>query len=186
MTDDIETIGNDQRTAQKPDIDPKSQLSRQLVQHLAAIYPDEDRQTIVRRIVQVCERYPALGENQSDVPWNQDDVVLICYGDNVHDESQPTLDILSQFLRSQNLNALINILHLLPINPYTSDDGFSVVDYRQVDKRLGDWENVDALNEHFDLMLDLVLNHCSQESDWFQRLPGSSTAVYQLLYRSRS
>ena len=95
-------------------------------------------------------------------------MVLICYGDQVKNGDQPTLQVMSQFLRSLGLEALINTVHLLPINPYTSDDGFSVVDYRAIDQPLGTWDDVDALNEHFDLMLDLVLNHCSQHSDWFK------------------
>ncbi len=38
----------------------------------------------------------------------------------------------------------------------------------QIDSALGSWNDVDQLNEHFDLMLDLVLNHCSQSSQWFE------------------
>src|SRR5690606_27182964 len=53
--------------------------------------------------------------------------------------------------------------------PYSSDDGFSVIDYREVDPALGTWEDVAELGQSFDLMFDLVLNHCSQHSEWFQK-----------------
>ncbi len=59
-------------------------------------------------------------------------------------------------------------LHLLPFFPYSSDDGFSVIDYRQVDPALGDWEDVRALGADFRVMFDGVFNHISAESAWFQ------------------
>ena len=160
MTDDIETLGSDQQTAQQPDIDLTDPFSRQLLQHLGALFPDADQKGLARQIIQVCKRYQSIRRPQSTTSWSEQDVVLICYGDNVFDETKPTLDVLSRFLISHEIDSLINVVHLLPVNPYTSDDGFSVVDYRSINERLGKWKNVDALNEHFDLMLDLVLNHC--------------------------
>src|SRR5262249_39342857 len=62
----------------------------------------------------------------------------------------------------------INSLHLLPFYPYSSDDGFSVIDYTAVDPRLGTWEDIDALHEDFCLMFDAVFNHISAKSAWFQ------------------
>jgi sucrose phosphorylase len=56
----------------------------------------------------------------------------------------------------------------LPFYPWTSDDGFSVVDYREVDERYGNWDDVSRLSEEFELMFDLVLNHCSSKSPWFK------------------
>ncbi|MYI69337.1 MAG: alpha-amylase [Boseongicola sp. SB0673_bin_14] len=58
-------------------------------------------------------------------------------------------------------------LHVLPFFPSSSDDGFAVIDYRRVDHRLGNWENVRTLTERYDTMFDLVINHCSRESPWF-------------------
>ena len=63
---------------------------------------------------------------------------------------------------------MFNILHLLPFFPHSSDDGFSVIDYRTVDPALGDWDDVRELGRSFGLMFDLVLNHVSQHSRWFQ------------------
>ena len=169
MTDRIETFGNRTPSTPEPDICPEEKFRLKLEKHLAVIYPDLDRQPNVDRIVDVCQRYQSEIERSDNPLWNHQDVVLICYGDHVHAGSRPTLEVMDQFLRSLNLDSLINTIHLLPINPYTSDDGFSVVDYREIDPRLGTWDDVDRLNKHFDLMLDLVLNHCSQKSDWFQK-----------------
>lgn len=51
--------------------------------------------------------------------------------------------------------------------PWTSIDGFSVVDYRQVDPHLGQWSDIAALAGDFNLMFDFVINHISQQSRWF-------------------
>ena len=101
-------------------------------------------------------------------PLSQRDVVLITYGDQVRSEPQNPLQTLHKFLIDWQLPALINTVHFLPCFPYTSDDGFSVVDYRQVDPELGTWNDVHAIGEDCQLMLDLVLNHISQESEWFK------------------
>ena len=42
-----------------------------------------------------------------------------------------------------------------------------MIDYRAVDPDLGTWSDMEALADGVDLMFDLVLNHCSAESEWF-------------------
>jgi sucrose phosphorylase len=127
--------------------------------------------------------------------WNERDVVLITYGDQLHsrpvdsrqagsNQTGPShsdghplnpLQTLHRFLADWDLPRLINTIHFLPCFPYTSDDGFSVVDYRTVDPELGTWTDIDAIGRDCRLMLDLVLNHISQASAWFQKyLAGES------------
>jgi sucrose phosphorylase len=43
-----------------------------------------------------------------------------------------------------------------------------VIDFRQVHPEYGDWEDIEAIGEDFELMFDLVLNHCSRKSAWFR------------------
>ena len=62
-----------------------------------------------------------------------------------------------------HLDELINTVHILPFYPYSSDDGFSVIDYRRIDPALGLWEDVFELLPHYKLMFDAVINHISQE-----------------------
>lgn len=100
--------------------------------------------------------------------WSERDVVLITYGDQVQSPDGPALPALQEFLTTSGLTRLLNTVHLLPFFPFSSDDGFSVIDYRQVHSDVGEWSHVQDLAKHVDLMFDLVLNHCSQHSDWFQ------------------
>lgn len=100
--------------------------------------------------------------------WSERDVVLITYGDQVRSDQGNPLQTLLRLLRERDLPRLINTIHFLPCFPYTSDDGFSVVDYHVIDPELGTWDDVEAIGGDCQLMLDLVLNHCSQASEWFQ------------------
>lgn len=101
--------------------------------------------------------------------WDHRDVVLITYGDQLRDDDHPPIEAQRQFLLSRQLQDLIRCVHFLPFCPSTSDDGFSVADYLAVDPQLGGWDDLARMNESFDLMFDLVLNHSSQRHAWFQR-----------------
>ena len=106
--------------------------------------------------------------SQNDL-WSERDIVLITYADQVHAPGQTPLQAQRSFLLDHGLDRLIRCVHLLPFCPYTSDDGFSVVDYLAVDPQAGTWDDITVLGSSFDLMFDLVLNHASQQHDWFQQ-----------------
>ncbi|MDQ7037259.1 MAG: sugar phosphorylase [Anaerolineae bacterium] len=96
------------------------------------------------------------------------DVILICYGDHVHDEDHPPLHVLHHFLKKY-VHPQVNTIHILPFYPWSSDDGFSVIDYYQVDTALGNWQHITAMKDDFRLMFDAVFNHMSAQSSWFQK-----------------
>ena len=103
--------------------------------------------------------------------WTERDVVLITYADQLRpaEAGRPSpLATLRDWLKREKLDELLSTVHLLPFCPYSSDDGFSVIDYLQVDPEAGTWDDIAALGEDFDLMFDLVLNHISEHSEWFQ------------------
>ena len=110
------------------------------------------------------EREPRLDDDL----WSERDVVLITYADQVQSSGLRPLQAQRQFLLDHGLEALIRCVHLLPFCPFTSDDGFSVVDYLAVDPEFGTWGDIAELGEDFDLMFDLVLNHASQQHAWFK------------------
>lgn len=95
------------------------------------------------------------------------DTILITYGDQISRAGEAPLKTLHTFL-NQHLKGAVTGVHFLPFYPYTSDDGFSVVDYLQVDPALGTWEDVEATGKNFRLMFDAVINHISAKSEWFQ------------------
>lgn len=95
------------------------------------------------------------------------DAILITYGDQFRAPGEPPLRTLAAFL-DDHLRDALNGIHILPCFPYSSDDGFSVVDYRRIDPALGDWDDIAALGARYRLMFDFVANHISQHSTWFQ------------------
>ncbi len=119
-------------------------------------------------LLSLMQRYGNLIPTSRPCRWDERDVVLITYGDQVQEVGRPALEALGRFLSDYDLTGLTSTVHLLPFCPATSDDGFSVVDYRQVDPLLGRWSDIRQLGEQVELMFDLVLNHVSRESAWFQ------------------
>ena len=101
--------------------------------------------------------------------WNESDVVLITYANTIRNDApeDTPLIALKRFCEA-NLKGATPIIHLLPFYPWSSDDGFSVIDYREVDPESGNWRNVEQLGQSFELMFDYVMNHCSAESAWFK------------------
>lgn len=139
------------------------------VEHkLRLLYGDERGTAAYKRLLEIGEdfrrRHPAL----SNQHWlTEQDVMLITYGDSILDENQAPLRTLTQFAMTR-LKDLVSAVHILPFYPYSSDDGFSVIDYWQVNPKLGTWEDIAVLAQGFDLMFDAVVNHISAQSDWFQ------------------
>lgn len=105
--------------------------------------------------------------------WDEKDVVLITYADQFTNKEQKTLSVFDGFYR-QHLVNIFNIVHLLPFYPYSSDDGFSVINYQQVNPVAGDWKDIRKLGLSARLMFDYVCNHISASSEWFlQYLAGN-------------
>lgn len=100
--------------------------------------------------------------------FTERDVILITYGDLLTSPGRPPLQVLSDFLQRFMRDA-INGVHILPFFPYSSDRGFSIIDYEEVDPRLGSWHDLEAMARSFRLMFDGVFNHASSKSKWFQR-----------------
>ncbi|MDR2500406.1 MAG: sugar phosphorylase [Treponema sp.] len=104
-------------------------------------------------------------------PVTQGDALLIAYADMLSpagpEPPGSALARLEGFLRRWNQGGF-TYLHILPFHPYSSDDGFSVIDYRKVDPRLGTWEDIGLLGKQLKLVFDFVLNHGSVQSPWFQ------------------
>lgn len=109
---------------------------------------------------------PVDSKSKNAPSWSEKDQWVISYGDSIIEEGVPPLAVLSDFLQVR-LGERISGVHVLPFFPWSSDDGFSVIHYREVNPELGDWSHIRGLASHYDLMADLVLNHVSRESLWF-------------------
>ncbi len=101
------------------------------------------------------------------------DVLLITYADmlapaeGAGGAERTALARLTRFLNTWGRDAF-TFVHLLPFHPYSSDDGFSVIDYTTVDARVGTWDDIQTLARSFKPVFDLVINHGSVHSAWFR------------------
>jgi sucrose phosphorylase len=114
-------------------------------------------------------RHPDLGVHAEEPEGRvtERDAFLILYGDQITEPGRVPLQTVADFLQT-HLTGIINGVHLLPFFPYSSDDGFAITDFRQVDPRLGGWEDVEEIARRFRLMVDVVLNHVSGRHPWFE------------------
>lgn len=133
--------------------------------YLKYVYGTETTKEVFPRVKALIDKYSLNTELKER--WSEKDAILITYGDSILGEKNP-LEELNIFL-SKYLKNKISCVHILPFFPYSSDDGFSVIDYREVNPDVGNWENVEKLGEDFTLMFDLVVNHISQHSEWFKK-----------------
>jgi len=98
--------------------------------------------------------------------WDQRDAIVITYGDSVLCEGERPLQTLKRFLDAYTGDEVGGV-HILPFYPWSSDDGFAVLDYSSVNEALGNWDDIEAIGRDYQLMADLVINHCSGRSLWF-------------------
>jgi len=140
--------------------------------HLAFLYGAEEGSRTWQRLASLLDgfrrRNPGLASAQPGRPsLDQRDAILIAYGDQFREAGVPPLETLHSVL-VETLRRPVSGLHLLPFFPYSSDDGFAVIDYTRVDPALGSWEDVERLAGSFRLMVDAVVNHVSRQSPWFR------------------
>lgn len=98
--------------------------------------------------------------------WDEKDVVLITYADQFYNEGENALPVFTRFY-NRWLSRSFSHVHLLPFYPWSSDDGFSVIDYHDVAPETGTWRDVAELKQFTSLMFDFVCNHMSAKSQWF-------------------
>ena len=160
----------------------KALFEQRVEQHLTSIYEGVDlcmsidalaSMLITTMLRDDLVRDPTPHKNR----WDQQDVILIAYGDSIMRyrdaeqavavPSEPPLHTLHRFMKNQCAGT-INALHILPFYPYSSDEGFSVMNYVQVNESLGSWDDIQGIAQDVKLMADLVINHCSSRSRWFE------------------
>lgn len=91
-------------------------------------------------------------------------VQLITYPDSLGGNLKNLCMVLSEYLP----NLFPGGVHILP--PFTSsgDRGFATINHMDIDPEFGTWEDIRRIAGKFDVMLDLMANHVSKQSEFFQ------------------
>jgi glucosylglycerate phosphorylase len=136
---------------------------------LIGLYGQGAGGSVFEQILQLIDHFHARSSTLHPGGLDQRDAILIAYPDQIQQMDRTPLAALAEFCRARLTDAMTGV-HILPFYPWTSDDGFSVVDYKEVDPRYGDWDDIQLLGRDFKLMFDAVINHVSVQSAWFQSL----------------
>ncbi len=172
---------------QEPDYDrPQFQLPPEkkevMLGRLKLIYGEDVGEVYFDELLRILKVYyahkpDAMIEREKDLDkeerFTEKDIILITYGDLMEAEGEASLVTLGDFCDIY-LAGTINTLHILPFFPYSSDRGFSIVDFETVDPRIGTWEDIENLESRYQLMFDGVINHISSKSKWFQEFLNGS------------
>ncbi len=142
-------------------------LPEKTLEKIGVLYGVESVGVIVEKLEGLLGRYGDLRKPGGEQFLSEKDIFLITYADSLRRRGSSPLQCLNSFV-GDYLKELVSIVHLLPCFPYSSDDGFSVIDYRAINPECGSWSDVAALAENVDLCFDLVLNHVSAGSDYFK------------------
>ncbi|GAB2566707.1 sucrose phosphorylase [Gracilibacillus alcaliphilus] len=95
---------------------------------------------------------------------NHNQVQLITYPDSLGGD----LQALNQVLTTHLSDICKGGVHLLPPFPSSGDRGFAPLSYLEIEPKFGTWEDVKTIGENFDILIDLMVNHISQKSIYFQ------------------
>jgi sucrose phosphorylase len=167
VEEDTKEFGSD--TVLNPALHPSAQRLRQRVAlHVGSLYGEDRATELTNRLLKAAglnDKAPLTGEVNSK--WDQRDMLVITYGNSLTDGKTAPLKVLNHFLQKE-LKDVVSGVHILPFHPSSSDDGFSVIAYDEIDSNLGSWDDLEDISENFDIMADLVINHCSSQSEWFQ------------------
>lgn len=136
-----------------------------MYQSLKKCYP-ENADDLYEAIQEKIRLFNSDQKQSKKIKIEEINAILITYADTLRGEGSP-LSVLHQFL-IEYVGTAFNTVHLLPFFDYSSDDGFSVIDYQKIDQAYGRWEDIEVFSQRYYLMFDAVINHISQKSEWFQ------------------
>ncbi|GMC03659.1 sucrose phosphorylase [Enterococcus thailandicus] len=143
-------------------------ITEKIATHLEKIYTSkQDIDQANQLFTDLLEKY-ATKKFTENPAIDQSNAYLITYGDSFQHGNEKGLKVLREVVQTY-LDDSITDVHLLPMFPFTSDDGFSVTDYLTINPALGDWDDIKKLAQKKRLMYDFVANHMSAKSEWFKK-----------------
>jgi sucrose phosphorylase len=91
-------------------------------------------------------------------------VQLITYPDSLGGDLKRLSQVLDQYFP----NTFGGGIHILPPFPSSGDRGFAPLTYMEIDPKFGSWEDIRKIGEKSPILLDLIINHISSKSSYFQ------------------
>ncbi len=152
-------------------IDPQLEKLRSLLKEIYIEHSAEEIDSLWSQLMQILRTNHDIGiskETLSKNNWSSSSVILITYADGIRKRNEPSLITLKKLIDNY-FGDSFSIIHILPFLMSTSDGGFAVSNYKELEPRFGTWEDLHAISKDCILMADLVLNHVSSSHPWVQK-----------------
>lgn len=91
-------------------------------------------------------------------------VQLITYPDSLGGDLKSLNNVLSKYFPDTFKGGI----HILPPFPSSGDRGFAPLTYFEIEPKFGTWDDIKKIGEKYDVLLDLMVNHISKNSVFFQ------------------
>ncbi len=151
--------------------EPILEKLRKLLKEIYTDHSDEEINSLWSQLLQIMDTNNGIGDPNRSLSrelWNSSSAILITYADSIQRDGEPSLVTLKQLIDNY-IGNLVSIIHILPFLCSTSDGGFAVSSYEEIDARFGGWEDLNAISKDYLLMADLVLNHVSSSHPWVKK-----------------
>ena len=144
----------------------KKDFSEKVKQYLFQIYSNDlSKKQINNLFLNIKSIFTQPMKRSKNELWSEKDFLLITYADSIKKNNQKNLITLNSFLKKYCKE--FSYIHILPFFPFSSDDGFAVEDYKKIKIEHGSWKDLKKITKTFDIMVDLVINHCSSNNKLF-------------------
>ncbi len=131
------------------------------------VYGESFSEAHLKALLEKIDNAGSVITEKRKASWDEKDIVLITYADQFSAPGEKALPVFTRFY-NEWLSHSFSHVHLLPFYPWSSDDGFSVIDYHEVAPETGSWRDIAELKKSASLMFDFVCNHMSAKSKWFE------------------
>lgn len=153
----------------------ENQVNEKIKALINLVYGKTFSEAHLHMLLENIEKAASVITERRKMGWDEKDIVLITYADQFSAKGEKALPVFTRFYNKW-LSHSFSHVHLLPFYPWSSDDGFSVIDYHEVAPETGTWRDVAELKQTTSLMFDFVCNHMSAKSAWFanylKQMPG--------------
>jgi len=141
-------------------------------------------------LVTLCYSQQVQNKDSLDRKWWKEAVVYQIYPRSFNDSNGDGIgDLQGIISKLDYIKSLgVNVIWINPIYGSPNDDnGYDVSDYRSIMKDFGTMEDFDLLlkglhERGIKLVMDLVVNHSSDEHEWFKQSRSSRTSPYREYY----
>ena len=173
---------------------PVSKLKLRTLKFISGKKLDQDFFDSMLRLIGSEEAVPASGDGPVSHAWWKEAVFYQIYPRSFMDSDGDGIgDINGIISKLDYLKSLgIDAIWLSPVYDSPNDDnGYDIRDYRKIMKEFGSMEDFDTLlksvhNCGMRLIMDLVVNHTSDEHIWFQKALHEPSSGYRNYYMIRN